>query len=148
MAPLNEYQTLGAAPSVSNEQWKKLALKKMTSGYLLIINKERKFSRFYKGNGDLENCSFPIAKRLLKEGYLEEVGPHITGTLYQLSEALRDQLALSKISQTQMGAIHVIEDDDDLESEVDDMEYNVDEELTEEPIDGDGEDGDLNSTVV
>ena len=148
MAPLNEYQTLGAAPSVSNEQWKKLALKKMTSGYLLIINTSRKFSRFYKGNGDLENCSFPIAKRLLKEGCLEEVGPHVTGTLYQLSETLRDQLALSKITQTQMGAVQVMDDDEELESDVDEMEYDLDEELNDVSIDENNEDRDLNSSVT
>lgn len=31
---------------------------------------------------------------------------------------------------------------------VDDIEYTVDEELPDEPIDGDDEDGGLNSTVV
>ena len=145
MASLNEYQSLSAAPSVSNEQWKKHALKKLSSGSLMIICTTRKFSRFYKVNGELENCSFPIARRLLREGYLEEIGTHITGTIYQLGEFAKDQVSLAKISQSKMGARPIFEDEDLEEDDTSDFAYDeADEALAEEIVESDSEDGDRN----
>ena len=134
MASLKEYQSLSAPPSVSSEQWQKYALKKMSSGYLLIISGTSNRARFYKGNGALEVCSFKIAQRLLRQGYLEEVGPHITGTIFQLSENHTAHVGLTQITQSKMGAVQVIEDDD-FEDDVETVAYELEDALSDEALD-------------
>ncbi len=146
MASLKEYQSMNAPPSVSNEQWKKYALKKMTSGYLLIISNTRSIARFYKGNGALENCSYRMAKRLLQLGFLEEVGTHLTGTMYQLSDAQRDQEALTKLRQSQMGVLQIL--DEEADDEDDDMGFDMDIALSEETTETEGEDSDVNPAAT
>ncbi len=147
MASLKEYQSLSAPPSVSTEQWKKHALKKMSSGFLLIISDTRNLARFYKGNGALENCSYRTAMRLLRQGYLEEVGMHITGTLYQLSEFHRDRLALASITQSQMGAVLLVEEDD-YDEESDTIGYDFDDGLSDESLSSDEANSDQNQIVA
>ncbi len=150
MASLLEYQTISAPPSVSSEQWKKYAVSKMSSGYLLIISGSRNIARFYNGNGTLENCSFRIAKKLLQLGYLEEVGSHVTGTMYQLSVHHTAQVGLAQITKSQMGTVQVI-DDDDLEDDDNDASgYEFEETLLDEVSLSDNEDDgdDLNSTNI
>ncbi len=146
MASLKEYQSMSAPPSVSNEQWKKYALKKMSSGYFLIISGTRNFARFYKGHGALENCSYRTAKKLLQLGYLEEVGEHVMGTIYQLSATHRDQEALLQVSQSKMGVVQTFDDEED--AETDDLGYELDTTLSDDSEDVDEDSGDVNPTVT
>ena len=128
MKSISEYQSISAPPSVSNEQWKKHALKKMASGYLLIIGDTRNIANFYKGNGELESCSYRTAIRLLREEYLEEAGAHITGTIYTLSDKYKNETVLSKITRTQLGALKKIsntEPDDEFEDMSDDLSDDI-----------------------
>ena len=138
---------MSAPPSVSNEQWKKYALKKMSSGYLLIISGTRNIARFYKGNGALENCTYRTAKKLLQLGYLEEVGEHVTGTMYQLSAAHRDQEALLQISQSKMGVVQTFDDEEE-DEETDDLGYELDATLSDESEEVDEEGSDTNPAVT
>ena len=146
MSSLHGSQSQGAAPSVSSEQWRKYALSKMSSGYLLIISSTRNYARFYRGNGELENCSYRIARRLLLEGLLEEVGPHVKGTLYQLSESYRTHVGLAQIAESQMGVVQVIEEEDEEGAAVG---YELEDRLTDEAIEsGSEEEGGLNSVKI
>ena len=141
MTSLTEYQTIAAYPTVSTDQWKKYAIKKMSAGYLLIISSTRNMAKFYKGEGVIEPCSYRTAKRLLRQGCIEPVGTHLTGTIYQLSESYKEEMALSMISKSQMGTVHVFEDDDEVEN--DDAGFDIEEALTDEVLAADDEEADL-----
>ena len=83
------YQHVGAYPTVSSEKWKQHAIKKLSKGYLLIISNTRNYANFYRGHESFESCSFRIAKKLLREGLLEESDTHMLGTIYQLKEEFK-----------------------------------------------------------
>jgi len=73
-----------ASPSVTKERWLKHAVHKMSRGYNLIVNKDRKVANFYKGFGDFESCSYQTARKLILHEFLELVGEHEMGMEYRL----------------------------------------------------------------
>ncbi len=99
MGAPGDYQYQGAFPTVSKEQWVKHSIKKLSKGYMLIVSKTRNVANFYKGYGDFETCSFHTAKRLIREGYLEETGEHMLGTLYQLKAEYKEEVAAPKVEK-------------------------------------------------
>lgn len=99
MGAPGDYQYQGAFPTVSKEQWVKHSIKKLSRGYMLIVSKTRNVANFYKGYGDFETCSFHTAKRLIREGYLEETGEHMLGTLYQLKAEFKETGAAPKVEK-------------------------------------------------
>ncbi len=87
-SPYDKEKFPGAAPSVSTEKWLNYIYRKLQKGYYLIIGEQRKIANFYRGYGEMEACSYPVAKKLLDRGELEPVGKHFLGTMYRLkSEA-------------------------------------------------------------
>ena len=73
-----------ASPSVTSERWLKHAVHKMSRGYNLIVNKDRKVANFYKGFGDFESCSYQTARKLILHDFLELVGENDMGMEYRL----------------------------------------------------------------
>ena len=74
----------GASPSVSKERWIKHAVHKLSKGYNLIIDKNRKVANFYKGYGDFESCSYKTARKLILQEFVDLVGDHEMGLEYTL----------------------------------------------------------------
>ena len=147
MPSLNEYQALGAAASVSNEQWKKHALNKLSSGYMLLVSRNRSLARFFKNENELENCPFKIAKRLVNQGYVEEFGENERGILYALSDSKKEEVALAKVVDVKNK--EKVRDDfqDDEEEEDDDTDLDLEDDYLDESLntEDEKEDGDEDS---
>jgi hypothetical protein len=99
MGTPGDYQYQGAFPTVSRDQWIKHTIKKLSKGYMLIVSKTRNVANFYKGYGDFETCSYHTAKRLIQEGYLEECGEHMLGTLYQLKAEFKEENPAPRVAK-------------------------------------------------
>jgi hypothetical protein len=96
---------------------------------LLLISQTRNLARFYKSEYEIENCSYKIAKRLLQEGYVEEVGEHEKGLLYGLSDSKKDEVASFKIADKKNKDLKKVDFQDDEDEDDDDAEYDLEEDL-------------------
>ena len=116
----------GASPSVTKERWLKHAVHKLSKGYILIVNSDRKVANFYKGYGDFESCSFQTARELINGGFVEEDGDDPMGIVYTLKSDKDIDITTSEHDDED-------EEDDsaniDTEAALEEEEANLDEEL-------------------
>lgn len=73
-----------ALSSDSKERWAKHAISKLTKGYKLIISKTRRSANFHKPGSGFETCPHKTAMKLVHAGYLNEIGEHDLGIIYEL----------------------------------------------------------------
>jgi hypothetical protein len=74
-------------PSVSRDKWLEHARKKLTAGYVLIVNTTRSSANFYKAGAGYEACAYRVALSLIQSGMVVESGDHDLGMKYRLSES-------------------------------------------------------------
>ncbi len=71
--------------SDSHERWAKHAIAKLSKGYNLIFSKTRVSANFYKPGSGFATCPHKTAVKLVRAGYLKEIGEHDLGILYELN---------------------------------------------------------------
>ena len=132
--------SFGASPSVSKERWLKHAVHKMSRGYNLIVNKDRKVANFYKGFGDFESCSYQTARKLILHDYVELIGEHEMGLEYRLKSD----------KNIEVGAVAVEEDEEDTdevgidtEDAIEEDEDLLDDDELENSSEEDEDEGDI-----
>lgn len=123
--------------SLPIDRWVKLALGKLSKGYLLIIG-ERNAQFFQRGRG-YEPCPMPVAKLLVKEAIVVSAGDHERGLAYRLAG---DQL--KGWSLARQVKVRDEEDEDEImsagEDETIEVEDSEDVEDEDDSDDGEGED--------
>lgn len=150
----NNYQHIGAYPTVSAEKWKQHAIKKLSKGYLLIVSNTRNYANFYRGHENFESCSFRTARKLLREGLLVECGTHMLGTIYQLKDEFKfviepkdlvfaPQMRVIDPDMEDMEDVTDAEDMDDMEGGSDSMDDYMGSDFLLD--DGDSDTDDYNS---
>ena len=72
------------SPTASTEKWIEHAKKKLSQGYVLIVNMTRRNANFFMPGKGYEMCSYQAAHHLVKHGVVIEAGTHYLGTLYTL----------------------------------------------------------------
>ena len=148
MSDSGNYQHIGAYPTVTAEKWKQHAINKLSKGYLLIISNTRNYANFYRGHESFESCSYRTARKLLREGLLEESGTHMLGTIYQLKTEFK-YAAIEKAPPFLRTMPYTgvdtddLEDTDDIDDESDALADYMDTDLLLE--DGEAETDDFNS---
>ena len=115
----------GASPSVTKERWLKHAVHKLSKGYMLIVNSERRVANFYKGYGDFESCSYQTARALISGEFVESDGEDPMGIIYKLKSDT-DVAIQPSVEEDEADSLDT--DSIDTDSSIDD-EPDLDEQL-------------------
>jgi len=127
------------SPTVSKEAWERYAINKMTQGYVIIIRDGRRSANFYKPGKGFEACSFKTAQKLLAEGCIVNAGRHELGTVYRLAptaELIMPPPRIATIKDDDDDAVAI--DDTDIETQLDDLTEDIEDDEIEEGEDDGG----------
>jgi len=125
------------SPTVSREKWEVHALRKLAKGYVLIVSKERKNANFHSPTKGYEMCAYQVARKLVKDGLVEQTREHHLGAVYELADEVREGLKKHRKPMPKD------EDDEELASE-EDTEAILDEipDLDDDELDLEDEEDD------
>lgn len=131
--------------SDSHERWAKHAIGKLSKGYNLIISKTRVSANFYMPGSGFATCPHKTAVKLVRAGYLQEIGEHDLGTIYALKPEyvnaadLKKKVSRSskKDKPTLASSKDPDQDDDLLDDDALDDDMLEDDDLDDETLEDD-----------
>lgn len=121
-----------ALSSDSKERWAKHAITKLSKGYKLVISKTRISANFFKEGSGYETCPHKTAVKLVKNGFLDEVGENEQGVVYTLKEEFVEKSSAKK-KKAKPAKEKVEEPDEDLDIlDTEDLDDEIADELDDE----------------
>lgn len=82
----SEDRVVQTSPSVTKEKWFKHAVRKLASGYVIIVDPELKNANFFKPGKGFEMCAYSTAKEMIRAGIIGEDRTTHRGVHYTLAD--------------------------------------------------------------